>query len=117
MSESCLFCKIIAGDIPSKKIQENDAVIVINDIAPKAPIHYLIIPKKHIVHIGEMSADDIAPVTEVIKMANLLSKQLPSPQAFNLISNNGTQAGQTVLHLHWHFISGKNIYAEGGFNL
>lgn len=117
MSESCLFCKIIAGEIPSKKVQENDSVIVINDIAPKAPTHFLIIPKKHIIHIGAMTGEDVPYITEIVKMAHLLSKKLPSPQAFNLISNNGEEAGQSVFHLHWHFLSGKNIYEKGGFSL
>ena len=117
MENSCLFCKIINQQIPSKKIAENDSVLVIEDVAPKAPIHYLILPKKHVVNIAAMTDDDTDTVNQTIKMAQQLSTSLNAPQAFNLIANNGEQAGQSVFHLHWHFLSGKNIYEESGFNL
>ena len=108
----CLFCKIIKKEIPSKVIAENNHVLVIQDIAPKAPVHYLIIPKKHIVDICKLEDMDASLAWEMIKMARELSKELPGSQAFNLISNNGKDAGQCVFHLHWHFLAGKNIYKE-----
>ena len=116
LDQVCLFCKIIKNELPSKKIKESKVALVIEDIAPKAPIHYLILPKKHIENIAAITNDDSQYVFETIKMAQELSATLPSPGAFNLISNNGAQAGQSVFHLHWHFLAGKNIY-EGGLRL
>jgi len=114
----CIFCKIIKKEITSKIIDENDHVIVIEDIKPKAPIHYLIIPKIHVQNFFELedSEKHHTAVKEMYKMVRKLAGNLPEPKAFNLVSNNGAQAGQCVFHMHWHFISGKNIY-RGGLKL
>jgi len=114
MSE-CIFCKIINKEISSKIIDENEHVIVIEDIRPKAPIHYLIIPKIHVSNISNLSdtPEHNNLIVEMFKMIRKLSKNFPEPKAFNLISNNGAQAGQCVFHMHWHILSGKNIYSSG----
>jgi len=112
----CIFCKIINKEIPSKIIKETDSVLVIEDIAPKAPVHYLVLPKKHIQNLSLLAQDDYEYVLHTIKVINELSQELVPPAAFNVIANNGAGAGQSVFHLHWHFISGKNIY-DGGFSL
>jgi histidine triad (HIT) family protein len=114
MSE-CIFCKIINKEIPSKIIDENDHVIVIEDIKPKTPIHYLIIPKIHVANINELkdTPEHDTIVLEMFKMIRKIAHNLHEPPAFNLVSNNGKQAGQLVLHMHWHFMSGKNIYSSG----
>lgn len=117
MDGSCLFCKIINNQIPSKKIQEDDTTLVIQDIAPKAPTHYLILPKKHVRDIASLESTDMPYVIDAIKMAQTLSKNLTTPAAFNLIANNGKDAGQSVFHLHWHFLAGRNIYNEHGLQL
>jgi diadenosine tetraphosphate (Ap4A) HIT family hydrolase len=106
----CIFCKIIAGEIPAVKIRENDAVVVIKDIAPKAPIHYLIIPKRHITNVASMTEHDKELMGETMLMARDLAKDLHEGVGFNLVSNNGRDAGQSVFHLHWHFIAGKNLW-------
>jgi diadenosine tetraphosphate (Ap4A) HIT family hydrolase len=116
MVGACIFCKIIKKEIPSTVMYENEFVLVVNDISPKAPIHYLIFPKKHIVDISHVVAEDWCCIVETLKMASELGKKLLPPSAFNLISNNGAAAGQSVFHMHWHFLAGKNIY-EGGFSL
>ncbi len=116
-SNSCLFCKIIQGEITVTPIKENDFILVFPDLHPKAPIHYLIIPKNHIIDLAHLTEDDHQYALEMVKMVTLLGKQLPEPQAFNVISNNGAQAGQSVFHLHWHFLAGKNLYKEGGLAL
>jgi len=115
VENSCIFCKIITNKIPSKKIKETDSVLVIQDISPKAPTHLLIIPKKHIINLAHMQEDELSIITETLKMAQTLSKEIKT--GFNLISNNGTDVGQSVLHLHWHFLAGKNFYKEGGLKL
>lgn len=107
---SCIFCKIIKGDIPSTKIKETDTILVIADIAPKAPVHYLILPKNHIKNISALQRDDDQFVLDSIKVAQELSMTLQQPASFNLVTNNGEAAGQSVFHLHWHFISGAHLW-------
>ena len=109
----CLLCKIIKKQIPSSIIYEDDNIIVINDINPKAPIHHLIIPKKHIVDIRGLTEHDAKLIWNMFKIIKDLSRTLPEPQAFNLISNNGAASGQSVFHMHWHFLAGKDIYSQG----
>lgn len=110
---NCIFCKIIDKEISSTIIDENEHVIVIQDINPKAPIHYLIIPKIHVANINDLTDEHNTVVLEMWKMIRKLASNLPEPKAFNLISNNGAAAGQCVFHMHWHFIAGKNLYSSG----
>ncbi len=112
LSSTCIFCKIIQKTIPSTTVAENDHVLVVQDIAPKAPIHYLIIPKIHVESITAFADKDAAYCWHMMHMARELGNKIPS-QAFNIIINNGAAAGQSVMHLHLHFISGKNIYHQG----
>ena len=109
-SENCIFCKIINKEIPSTIIFENDHVFVVEDSNPKAPVHYLILPKKHIINLLYIEEEDFLLMLEIIKVTKQLAENLEEPKAFNLISNNGKEAGQRVFHMHWHFLSGKNIY-------
>ncbi len=102
----CIFCKIIQKKVDAKIITENDDVLVIENIKPKAPVHYLIIPKKHIVNIQSITDQDLDIVQSMIKMVKELSNDVDS---FNLVSNNGKAAGQSVFHMHWHFISGRSL--------
>ena len=115
LDSSCIFCKIIQGSIPSTVVLENEYVKVIKDIHPKAPIHYLIIPKKHFVDISDLTETDMQFGWQLLKAARDIAKA-ENITSFNLVSNNGTTSGQSVLHLHFHFIAGKNIYS-GGFSL
>jgi histidine triad (HIT) family protein len=105
----CLFCKIIAKTIPATIIAENELIAVIKDIAPKFTIHYLIIPKKHIKSISELTDQDTPISAAILFMAQSLAKELPGSQAFRLLFNTGSDAGQTVFHLHAHFVSGDKI--------
>ena len=107
----CLFCKIIDKQIPSNIIDENDHVLVIEDIKPKAPIHYLIIPKIHVINVNHLEDTDEhnTAVSSMFAMLRKLAKNLAEPQAFRLVANNGAEAGQCVFHMHWHFLAGKNI--------
>lgn len=109
----CVFCKIIAKEIPSTIIDENDHVLVVKDINPKAPIHYLIIPKIHIININDLqeTEEHYNVIREMFVMIKKLAKSLPEPQDFILVSNNGKTAGQCVFHMHWHLLAGKNICA------
>lgn len=111
--QNCIFCKIIAGQIPGKIIYQTDLSIVLQDIAPQAPIHYLIIPKKHIQDIASCIDKDI--LVDLMSIPSYLSTMLSEQSgahdslAFKLITSNGYAAGQRVFHLHFHFLSGKTF--------
>ena len=106
---NCIFCKIIAKKIPATVIKETDDIIVIKDIAPKTPIHYLIIPKKHITDLQSLEDADKALACNMLFMAHELSKDLPGSKAFRLVSNNGADSGQRVFHIHFHFLAGREL--------
>jgi histidine triad (HIT) family protein len=110
MSTTCVFCKIIEKTMPSTIVYESENTLVINDINPKAPIHYLILPKKHRENIVSLGESDSNLIWDIIQTTQKLAQTLPQPAAFNLIANNGADAGQSVFHLHFHFLAGKNMY-------
>ena len=107
--KNCVFCKIMNKLLPAKIIKENDFVFAIEDKFPKAPIHYLIIPKRHIEDLKDITEDDRDFLWGMLRMIRDLAKELPGSKSFNVLSNNGRDAGQSVPHLHWHFISGRGI--------
>lgn len=109
--QDCIFCRIISQEIPSKIIRETESVIVLKDIAPKAPIHFLIIPKKHIQDLASCDQQDQSILSDILMMAQMLSKDIPEAANFKLMMNNGHSAGQRVFHLHFHFLAGK-IFPE-----
>jgi len=108
-SKDCIFCKIINKEIPAKIIAESDDIFVIQDLHPKAPIHYLILPKKHIVNVKDLREQDAHYVAKMMLMAKELSEKLSGDGSFRLIMNNGAGSGQSVFHMHCHFLSGKKM--------
>lgn len=108
-----VFSKIIAGDIAAPRVYEDEHCICINDIAPQAPVHVLIIPKKAIAKLADANAEDQALLGHLMLAAGKIAKQLGVEEAFRLIVNNGAGAGQTVFHLHLHLLAGQG-FAEGG---
>jgi histidine triad (HIT) family protein len=109
LHQSCVFCAIIRGEIPATKIYENDKLIVIKDIAPKAPVHLLIIPKIHVPDVAALTEKDAEFGAAALLVTAELKKQLTGSQSFRLISNTGADAGQSVFHIHFHFLSGKQM--------
>ncbi|MCI8553810.1 MAG: histidine triad nucleotide-binding protein [Clostridiales bacterium] len=101
----CVFCKIVAGELPSTKLYEDDQMLVFQDIAPAAPLHYLAIPKTHIPGVDGITADNSAVIAHIFeKIAALTAERGISD--YRVVSNVGEQAGQTVRHLHFHILSG-----------
>lgn len=108
--EICLFCKIAAGEIPSTKAYEDETVLAFHDIAPQAPVHVLIIPKKHIQSADALTAEDDALLAHMFAVARRLAAELGVKESgYRLITNIGPDAGQSVPHLHLHLIGGKEL--------
>lgn len=103
----CLFCKIAAGEIPSKKIYEDEQVYVFEDIAPTAPIHYLVIPKEHISKLDEVTAENSGVIAHIYEVIAKLAKDLELKDGFRVVSNCGESAGQSVFHIHFHLLAGR----------
>ena len=110
--ENCLFCKIIAGDIPSTKVYEDDTVLAFRDIAPQAPTHILVIPKTHIASVAEITAENSAVVAHIFEVIAKVAAQEGLTEGYRVVSNCGDHAGQTVHHLHFHILGGKQLSLE-----
>lgn len=108
--ENCIFCKIIDGAIPSKKVYEDETMVAIEDIDPKAPLHLLLLPKSHFCNCFDMTAQDEQTVGHLLRMAGKLAAEHGfSETGFRLVQNNGASAGQTVFHLHIHLLAGRDL--------
>src|ERR1700752_1745009 len=105
--DDCLFCKIIAGQIPSKKVYEDDKVFAFEDIRPQAPTHVLIVPKKHIVDIKEASEQDAELIGYCNLVAAKIARERKLERGYRTVYNVGPDAGQTVFHLHLHLLGGR----------
>ncbi|MDE7406747.1 MAG: histidine triad nucleotide-binding protein [Clostridiales bacterium] len=107
--EDCIFCKIINGEIPSHKFYEDDLMIVIADIAPKANKHYLAIPKKHYKSFTDMTGDDAVNLGKCIKKVGEIAPSLGLENGFRFVINQGEDGMQTVPHLHMHLLGGQKL--------
>ena len=105
----CLFCKIINGEIPSKKLYEDEKILAFYDISPIAPVHFLVIPKQHIASVDAIDADNSAIVAYIFQKLGVLAKLAGIEDGYRVISNCGADAGQTVQHLHFHVLGGKEM--------
>ena len=109
----CLFCKIINGEIPSKKVYEDDSLYAFYDIAPMAPVHVLIVPKTHIASVNEVTAENSAVISHIYEVAAKLAKELGiADEGYRVVTNCGANAGQTVFHLHFHLLGGTKLKVE-----
>ncbi len=108
----CLFCKIIAGDIPSAKVYEDDTVLAFRDIAPQAPTHILVIPKTHIPSVDGITAENASLVAHIFTLIPAIAKAEGLEGGYRVVSNCGADAGQTVHHLHFHILGGKVLNTE-----
>lgn len=108
----CIFCKIAAGEIPCKKLYEDEQVLAFYDIEPKAPVHFLVIPKEHIASVSAVTAENSAVVAHIFEVIAKLTAQLELKNGYRVVSNCGKDAGQTVQHLHFHVLAGRLLYPD-----
>ena len=108
----CLFCRIIAGTIPSTKVYEDELCYAFRDIAPQAPTHILVVPKAHIESVNGITAENSAVVAHIFQVIPAIAKAEGLEGGYRVVSNCGADAGQTVFHLHFHILGGKALSLE-----
>jgi len=104
--DNCIFCKIVRGEVPSKKVYETDDVFAFHDINPAAPVHVLVIPKKHVKNLSEAIEADAGLVDNVMKGVTEVAQEMGVVDAYKATTNNGEGAGQVVPHFHFHVLGG-----------
>lgn len=109
---NCLFCKIIAGDIPSTKVYEDETVYAFRDINPQAPTHILVVPKSHMDDCNAVSAENSAVIAHIFEVIPQIAREEGLANGYRVVSNCGADAGQTVQHLHFHILGGKTLSLE-----
>ena len=108
--EDCIFCKIIKGEIPSNKVYEDEEILAFYDINPAAPIHILVIPKKHIDCIAHLNQEDESLIGRIYGVINKIAEEKGfKEQGFRVIVNSGEDGGQEVMHLHFHILAGRKL--------
>ena len=107
--DNCLFCKIIKGEIPSNKVYEDEEILAFKDINPVAPVHILVIPKKHIACAKDIMVEDEALIGKMFTVINQIANELKLDNGFRIVNNCGEDGGQEVMHLHFHLLGGKKL--------
>ena len=107
MDKDCLFCKIVKGEIPADKLYEDDDLLAFRDISPQAPVHFLLVTKKHISGPAAVAEDDEALIGKMLRVGSELAARENIGDDFRVVFNNGAQAGQTVFHIHMHILGGR----------
>ena len=110
----CLFCKIIAGEIPCSKVYEDDSVFAFNDIDPQAPVHVLIVPKVHIASADDVNETNSAVIAHIFEVAAKIAKEKGLADGYRIVNNCGDRAGQTVKHIHFHLMGGRDFTRPAG---
>jgi histidine triad (HIT) family protein len=105
----CIFCKIVDGDIPSDQVYQNDELIAFRDLNPQAPVHVLIIPRKHIASVADAAPQDAAMLGRILLVAGKIAEQESIGANFRVVTNRGEQAGQSVFHVHFHLLGGRTM--------
>ena len=109
MAKDCIFCRIVAGEAPARKVYETESVVAFRDANPQAPTHVLIVPRKHIARIADLEPEDASLMGDLIYAAKVVAEQEGISQGFRLVFNNGLPAGQSVYHIHLHLL-GKRAF-------
>lgn len=108
----CIFCRIIAGEIPSTKVYEDEQILAFQDIEPQAPVHVLVVPKQHVEGAAGITAETAPAVAHIFEMIPQIAEKL-GLKDFRVVTNNGESAGQTVHHLHFHVLGGRTLGSMG----
>ena len=110
--EDCIFCKIIKGEIPSNKVYEDDEILAFKDINPMAPVHILVIPKKHIESANNIEEEDELLIGKIFTVIKKLAKENNLDNGYRIVNNCGEDGGQAVKHLHFHLLGGRKLKTE-----
>jgi histidine triad (HIT) family protein len=105
----CIFCTIAAGQLGTKFVYQDPAVVAFRDLNPQAPVHVLIIPRRHVARVSDVKAEDLNIFVDIHRAAQIIADQEKISSGFRLITNNGPDAGQTVDHLHYHLLAGRHM--------
>jgi histidine triad (HIT) family protein len=109
MANDCIFCKIVRGEIPAKKLYEDPEILAFHDIRPQAPLHFMLIPKKHIDSLADIGTDDAGMLGRLFALSGRLARENGSPDGYRTIVNTGRIGRQEVMHLHVHVIGGPEV--------
>lgn len=110
MSADCIFCKIAAGEIPAAKVYEDEQVVAFKDINPQAPVHVLVIPRKHLASVNDLHADDTALLGRLFGAVQTVARETGVAESgYRVVANAGKDSGQVVFHLHLHVLGGKTL--------
>ena len=106
----CLFCGIVDGSVKANLVYQDDAVVAFSDIAPRAPVHILIIPRKHVASVSDIAAADRALIGDIFQVAAKLAREHGiAERGYRVVVNSGADAGQSVLHIHYHLLGGRQL--------
>ncbi|MCH5298442.1 MAG: histidine triad nucleotide-binding protein [Ruminococcus sp.] len=108
----CVFCKIIDGSIPSKKVYEDDKMVAFYDLEPQAPVHVIMIPKAHIESANDLTAENSAYIAHIFSKVPEIAKSLGLKDGYRIVNNCGPDGGQTVFHIHFHLLGGKKLETQ-----
>ena len=108
MPDNCLFCKILKGEIPADKLYEDDDILAFRDIVPQAPVHFLVIPKKHISGPSDVTPEDEQLIGKILRMGGEIARQ-EGLEHYRVVVNNGEESGQTIFHIHMHVLGGRGM--------
>jgi histidine triad (HIT) family protein len=106
--DNCIFCRIIKGELPSARVYEDEEIVAFNDIHPIAPVHFMLVPRKHIASLADARPEDAALLGRMLVMADSLAREQGSAEGFRMIVNTGRIGRQDVMHLHMHVVGGPN---------
>jgi histidine triad (HIT) family protein len=107
--DDCVFCKIVRGEIPAKKVYEDAEILAFDDIRPQAPVHFMLIPKKHIASLADVTGDDAGMLGRLLALSGRLARERGTPDGYRTIINTGRIGRQEVMHLHVHVVGGPNV--------
>jgi histidine triad (HIT) family protein len=112
---SCLFCRVINGEVPSRKVYEDDAIVAFHDINPQAPVHVLVVPRKHVPTLNDLAPEDSALVGDMMRRAAAIAKDLGiDARGYRTVFNCNREAGQSVYHIHLHLLGGRAMHWPPG---